>query len=97
MRVRRAGGAYTPQSSKLPLSSTSRFEQPSSLERDSRTGGRRVRSLPAFARRQQDDFASVGRRGFDQSVAPKAGEFLAARLGWHLNDHGDCYAKPDQA
>ena len=48
----RAGGAYTPQRSKLPLSSTSLFEQP--LERDSRTGGRRVNSLPAFARRQQN-------------------------------------------
>jgi hypothetical protein len=48
MWVRRAGGAYTPQGRKLPLSSTSLFEQP--LERDSRTGGRRVNSLPAFAR-----------------------------------------------
>ena len=27
----------------------------------------------------------------------RLGEFLAARLGWHLNDHGNYYAKPDQA
>ena len=48
--VCRAGGAYTPQRSKPPLSSKSRSGWPQPLERGSRAGGRRVNSLPAFAR-----------------------------------------------
>ena len=35
---------------------------PSRSDRNSRAGGRRVNSLPAFARRQHYDFASVGHR-----------------------------------
>ena len=31
------------------------FEQPHAIERDSRAGGRRVNSLPAFASRKQND------------------------------------------
>jgi hypothetical protein len=86
MRVRRAGGAYTPQRSKLSLSSKSRLEQP--LERDSRAGGRRVNSLPAFARSQQNDLhvlgVGFGRRALFLGVFVRQCGFRAQKFGGKL-------------